>query len=275
MAKRIHIILIVAIVVASIRLAWILYDRHQAAQVPRAARQGPLNPDYYVLPKKLYPYDLKSAKQLISRPLWVKVGYAYSYYKYDPRSRHVDFSTVSGQLLPLEKLEIKDVVTALSPQDPGERQVLATFVGGAKTYATPIGAEKGGDFRFFSDDMFFIEDPHQLYRHWPAEVWQAIDQHQARPGMSELQADFALGIGLLEPGGDRSERTLDYPNGGHPLTIRFENGKAVEIRSGAPSSRTPSRRVAVDWAERLVGFQNRRAFVCRFLLVGADHALLV
>lgn len=232
MAKRIHIILILGIAVASIRLTWIFYERHQE-QAPRTRQEKPLNPDYYVVPKKLYPYDLKSAKQLTRQPVWVKVGYAYSYYRYDPRTHHVDFSSVAGKLSPLEKLEIIDVVMAVSPEARGERQALAVFTEGAKSYATPIAAEKNGDFRFYSDDMFFIEDPHQLYRHWPAEVWRAIDEHQAKPGMSELQADFALGIGLLEPGGDQADHTLDYPNGGHPLSIHFENGKAVEIRSRA------------------------------------------
>jgi hypothetical protein len=83
--------------------------------------------------------------------------------------------------------------------------------------------------------MFFIEDPHQLYRHWPPQVWRLIDEHQTKPGMSELQADFALGIGLLQPGSGPSDRTLNYPNGGHPVTIHFENGKAVEIRSATTS----------------------------------------
>jgi hypothetical protein len=184
------------------------------------------------MPKKLYPYDLNSAKQLTKQPVWVKVGYAFPYYNYNRRTGRIDFSEEAGKLLPLEKLEIQDVVTRVSPKGPGERQVLALFAQGSNSYAAPIGAGRGGDYRFFSDDMFFIEDPHQLYRHWPAEVWRAIDQHQAKPGMSELQANFALGIGLLEPGGGQTDRTLDYPNGGHPLAITFHSGKAAEIRPG-------------------------------------------
>ncbi len=236
MKTKIHIVLILAIVVTGIRLGWIFYERHEAAIVPAKKDNGPLNPDYYVTPKKLYPYDLKTAKkQLTNQPAWVKVGYAYGFYPYNPASHSTDFSHEAGKLGPLQKLVIKDVVTGTSPKDPGERQVLAVFADGGKTYATPVGTERSGDFKFFCNEMLFIEDPHDLYKHWPADLWQAIDQHQVKPGMSELQADFAIGIGLLETGSDSIDRTLDYPNGGKPLKISYHDGKAAEISPGPAS----------------------------------------
>lgn len=235
MTKKIHIILLVGILAAGVRLGFIFYERHEASIVPAKKEEPLLNPDYYVSPKKLYPYDLKSAKQITKQPIWVKVGYAYPYYAYEAAAHRVNFSHEAGKLGPLQKLEVKNVITGVSPKDPGERQVLAVFNDGAKTYATPIGKESDGEFKFFSDDMFFIEDPHQLYKHWPADVWQEIDQHQAKPGMSELQVGCAIGIGLLESGSDEIDRTLDYPNGGKPLTISFHDGKATEIKPGTSS----------------------------------------
>ncbi len=236
MKTKIHIVLLLAIVVTGIRLAWIFYERHQAAVTPAKKENAPLNPDYYVTPKKLYPYDLKSAKkQLTAQPAWVKVGYAYGYYPYNASAHSADLSHEAGKLRPLQKLVIKDVVTGTSPKDPGRRQVLAVYADGGQTYATPVGTEANGDFKFFGNDMLFIEDPHGLYKHWPGDVWQAIDQHQVKPGMSELQADFAVGIGLLEAGSDSIDRTLDYPNGGKPLKISFHDGKAAEISPGSPS----------------------------------------
>lgn len=80
--------------------------------------------------------------------------------------------------------------------------------------------------------MLFIENQQQLYKHWPADVWQEIDQRRVKQGMSELQADFAIGIGLLEPGSDSIDRTLDYPNGGNRLKISFHDGKAIQIGPG-------------------------------------------
>ena len=99
-------------------------------------------------------------------------------------------------------------------------------------FSAPIGAEKGGDFKIYSDDAFFIEDPHDLYKHWPADVWQKIDAHEVQVGMSELQASFAIGMGVPEGSGDYGSRTLHYANGGKPLVIAFQNDKAVEIKPG-------------------------------------------
>jgi hypothetical protein len=232
MRQKVQIALILAMVVAGVRLAWILWERHEDAIQPKERQTTALNPDYYVAPKKLYAYDLKSAKQLTKQPVWVKVGYAYPYFPYDSRAKQANLGHESGRLLPLQRLEIKDVVSGTSPGDHSKKQVLAIFLQDGKSYATPIGSEQDGDYKFYSDDMLFIQDPHELYKHWPADVWQEIDRHQVQQGMNELQADFAIGIGLLEPGSDSIDRTLDYPNGRNPLKISFHDGKAIQIGPG-------------------------------------------
>src|SRR5713101_1799793 len=109
MKQKIQIALIVAMLVAGIRLAWIFDERHQAEVVPAKPEAPPLNPDYYVTPKKLYPYDLKSARQLTKQPVWVKVGYYYSYYPYKVATRSANLAYEAGKLLPLQRLEVKDV----------------------------------------------------------------------------------------------------------------------------------------------------------------------
>jgi hypothetical protein len=235
MKRKIHIILFLGIIVTSIRLGIILYERHEDNAKVVKKEAPPLNPDFYVNPRKLYPYDVKSAKQLTRQPAWVKVGYFYPFYRYDTAAHHTDFSHEAGKLLPLQRLDIRDVVSSVSPKTGG-LQVLAVFQDGGKSYATPIATDRGGgDLKFYSDDMFFIEDPHQLYKHWPADIWQAIDQHQVKPGMTDMQADFAIGIGLLDPSSDSIDKKLNYPNGGKPITITFHDGKATDIRPGSAS----------------------------------------
>src|SRR6266705_7000898 len=91
--QKIQLFLLAAIVLAAVRAGYVLYQRN-AENIQQQKKQAapPLNPDYYVTPKRLYPYDLKSAQQLTQQPVWVKVGYSYTYYSYDPTRHHVDFS---------------------------------------------------------------------------------------------------------------------------------------------------------------------------------------
>lgn len=232
--KKLQVFLVAAIVLAGGRAAYIVYERREAMKEDAKPRQETaLKADYYVTPKKLHAYDLKSARQLTEQPVWVKAGYQLTYYPYDRERHKAGFGHEAGMLLPLQKLAIQDVVTGVSPLAPGIKQVLACFEVEGKNYAVPIGAEKGSDFRIYSDDIFFIEDPHDLYKHWPADIWQKIDAHEVQAGMSELQTVFAIGIGIPQGSGDYGSRTLHYANGGKPLVITFQNDKAVEIKPGS------------------------------------------
>jgi hypothetical protein len=247
--KKLQIFLVAAIVLAGGRAAYIVYERREATKEDAKPKQETLlQADYYVTPKRLHPYDLKSARQLAAQPVWVKYGYQHTYYPYDLQRHKTDFSHEAGTLLPLQKLAIQDVVTDVSPLAPDVKQVLAVFSLGSeslenkslgskalegKNYAVPIGAEKGDDFKIYSDDIFFIEDPRDLYKHWPADVWKKIDAHEVQAGMSELQASFAIGLGIPQGSGDYGSRTLHYANGGKPLVIAFENDKAVAIKPGS------------------------------------------
>jgi len=234
--KRIQIALALAIVVAGLRAGYILYQRHEdyvaAQKQAQAKNAGYSNADYYVSPKKLYPFDLKSAKQLTQQPVWVKEGYRYTYYPYDAARKRTDFGREAGLLLPIERLEIKDVVADIPVGAGSRRQVMAAFKKEGKSYAVPIGFENEGQYKIYSDEIFYVEDPHDLYKHWPADVWQAIAQHEVKPGMDELQADFAVGMGVPDQGGGPDEKTVRYPNGGKPLVVSYRGGKVAEVKAG-------------------------------------------
>ena len=88
----------------------------------------------------------------------------------------------------------------------------------------PIGYETEGQYKIYSDEMFFVEDPHDLYKHWPADVWQAVDQHEVKAGMNEMQADFAVGMGMPDAGASTNEKTVHYPNGGKAAGGRVSRG---------------------------------------------------
>ncbi|MGC2111852.1 MAG: hypothetical protein WA655_20210 [Candidatus Korobacteraceae bacterium] len=228
-SKIIQVVLLIAIVAAGINFYLTMRERRTGlavAQKPEVA----LDPDYYVTPKKLHPQDLKDAKELTKQPVWVRDGYRFTYYPYNG---HSDFDRAAGTLGPIEKLQIKDVVLDRTSGSATQKQVMAVFEKDSKRYAFPIGIDDNGDYKIYSDDILFIEDPHQLYKHWPADLWKAIDNHQVKPGMNELQAFFAIGMGSPEGTGASNPRIVDFPNNGHPVRITFTNGKATDIQAGS------------------------------------------
>lgn len=242
MRKQIQIILLVFLVLAGIRLTLIYRGRHASPVPPSTARPTTaLNADDYVVPTQVHSSDLKSAKEdLTNKTVWVKAGNQVNFFPYS--GGQVDFKHSAGLLPPLKKLQITNVIQSTAPDakaeevTPGVRvkaqRVMAIFKPDeeTKSYAVAIGGNRGGDYTLYINDMFFFDDPHQLYKHWPSEVWSAIDQHHALKGMSELQAALALGAGVPEgSAGDFGNRTLKFDNNGHPVTVTFERNRATQV----------------------------------------------
>jgi hypothetical protein len=231
--KKLQLFLVAAIVLAGWRAAYVVWERREARKEDAKVRvETPLKADYYVTPKKLHAYDLQAARELMEQPVWVKYGYELTYFPYDQKRHKTDFGHEAGTLAPMQKLMVQDVVMEVAPNAPGVKQVEARFALDGRNYAVPIGAARAGDFKLRADDIFFLEDPHVLYKHWPAAVWQNIDEHEVQAGMSELQVSFAIGVGVPEGSGDYGSRTLDYANAGKPLVISFEDDKAIAIKPG-------------------------------------------
>ncbi len=222
---------LIAIIAAAIRLGYVIRERMQpVAHKPKPAAAPPLNREAYVVPRKLHAYDLASARELTNQPVWVQEGYRYTYYPYDPKHRRADFSHEKGLLGPIEELHITNVMAQPTPGRANHHQILALFEKDGHHYAVPIGTESGGSFQIYADQMFFYEDPHQLYHFWPADVWDAIHRHEVKPGMNEIQADFALGMGEPQPTApEPDEKIVKYPNGGHQVTVTYRKGRAVNV----------------------------------------------
>ena len=221
-----QIVLLVVMAAAAIRLYLTIRER-RVELVPAKPQTLALDADAYVTPRKLHPQDLKDAKELTQQPaVWVREGYRFTYY---PFNGHPDFAHPAGTLGPIEKLRISDVVLVHSPRGVDEKQIMAIFDKDGQRCAFSIGAENHGTYEIYSDDVLFVQDPRELYKHWPADIWQAIDHHEVTPGMNELQASFAVGMGTPEGSGLSDTRIVNYPNNGHPLRITFTRGKATTV----------------------------------------------
>jgi hypothetical protein len=240
---KIQIILLILLVAAGIRLLLIYRERHEPVKTNAPAENATVSEDAYVVPKKLHAYDLASARELAGKPVWVKAGYGIAYYPFNTQTKRCDFKKEAGLLAPIQKLQITEVALCLTPSganlmvgSPGAQvhvhgeldAVMAVFNDKGKTYAFPIGTKLGSDYGFTADDEVYLQDPNQLYNFWPKDVWQAIEQHQVKPGMNELQTSFAIGVpsGVTENGG---EKTVEYANNGHPLRVVFDKGKVTNV----------------------------------------------
>jgi len=243
--KGIQIFLAIGLVAVGIRTLLIFRERHETA--PKPQQNAALDADDYVVPHKLHAYDLKSAREgLKNTPVWARAGYGVAYYPYNAATKRADFSHQAGLLAPLEQLQVTDIVLDRAPGSgvgewqgapdarfrvhSDQQQVMAVFSKGGKQFAFPAGTANNGDYHLFLDDLLFIQDPRQLYKHWPAQTWQAIEQHQVKPGMNQLEVSFAVGVpdGASDPT-DQENTTYHYPNNGNPLRVAFENGKATQV----------------------------------------------
>src|SRR3984957_19923346 len=104
--KKIQIFIAAVIVIAGVRAAYVVYERHEVMKEDTQPRQETaLKADYYVTPKKVHAYDLDSARQqLTAQPVWVKYGYQLIYFPYNAARKKVDFAHDAGTLPPLGKL---------------------------------------------------------------------------------------------------------------------------------------------------------------------------
>ena len=237
--KRFLIIMLVLLALVTARTAFLFYERsHSEMRLPKPASVA-LTDDDYVTPHRIVPYDLKSAvKELAGKTVWVRTGNAVPFYRYRAANRAVEFSPKAGLLPPLDKLQVKDVILQRSPVSlaPGQvavarKQIMAVFEepDHPGTFAVSIGTNLGDDFTFSVNEIFYYQDPHELYKHWPPEIWNAIDHRQAQKGMNELQVSFALGSMVGASSGDYGNRLAQYRSGGKLVNVTFEKNRAVEI----------------------------------------------
>jgi hypothetical protein len=233
--RHLRIVLLVMVACAAVRLGFIFYERQQpgvgrAPQPPASTYR--ITTDDYVTPRKVYAYDLATARsELAGKTAWVRGGLRVPFFAVSATARHADTRRELGLLGPLEKLEVKDVVLQEPPRGGARKQVLAVFTkaGVPGEFAMLIGDEAEETYNFYVNDTLYIDDPHELYKHWPPDIWNAVDHHEVKLGMNELQADSALGAIVRAGAGDIGNRTLSYAYDGKPVTVTFSDNRVVNI----------------------------------------------
>jgi len=198
------------------------------------------DPDAAIALRALHPASVQDEKNLKGQALWVSAGGQMDFYPFNGRS--VDFSRSAGVLLGAEKIVVRDAVEQAAPKSAGTRfpdadaDVLLIFVrpddpkNPTREYGVAVGDREGRDYNFITDQLFFYDDPHQIYARWGAKVWKAIDEHTAVVGMTERQLQLALGTVRTPRGDIMGDRSVEFDDQGRPKLVTFINGKASEIR---------------------------------------------
>jgi hypothetical protein len=232
-------ITLVVLLVAAWRILSYERERNQPVATNQPARRE-LTEDQMVVPKKMFIDSIKSARDLNGKSVWMKTGYTLPYYAY--RTGRVVFTREEGRLPPAQELQVKDFVEVTTPPDwvssiprgPHNAFVVFTEAGRAGEFAAPVATLGGDNSGWQCDEIFFYQDPKTLY-HWPADVWQAVAQHTAKQGMSEVQTTMALGN--LQQSGSKNpgERTVTYTTMDQGQTHRYEvtfaGDKATSVNS--------------------------------------------
>lgn len=230
----------VLLLAVAVRVGLIYKANHDPGPTKPEAPLVKTNPDYLVFLKKERPDSLADQRTLIGKTVWVQAGGELDYYI--DKGRHVDYSKRVDTLPGAEEMLIHEVFEEKAPTTgravmriaPGDRQVLLGFTlpqssDPKQMYAVPVGYHDDSGYTFYNDNIFYYDDPHQLYAHWGPQVWAHIDKHEAALGMSENQVAMALGQVATPQGDTVGNRTVVYDNDGHPMSVEFENDKAVKI----------------------------------------------
>lgn len=229
------------VLAVGVELIYLHHERNSPGVQVVPEEYGKVDPDELVFLKKERPSSLADVKQMAGTTVWVSAGGQLEYYPY--AAHHANYAKSVGTLLGAEPLAVKDAFEQVAPQSAtfripgGDKQVLLAFTMPKSSdptaeYAVPVGYKQNGQYTFYTDDIFFYDDPHQLFNYWGPQVWQAIDTHQVILGMNERQVQMSLGQVSKPMSEEYGNRLVVYFNLGHPTAVTFVDDKVTGFRPG-------------------------------------------
>ena len=228
---------LITLTIGSIYLFSVWKQRQNPGVINPADANQPANEDDLAVVRTFSPQHFVDTLRLQGTTVWMKNGYTMPYFRYE--GGRVEFNKRVGLIPSLQRLDVKKIVKAAVPANVddgmshGSRQALAVFAlpGSPDMYATAIGAMDGSQEAFYPDILFFYDDPHTIYDHWPKDVWAAIDAHQVKPGMSELETRMAIGQKMHATGETEGDRAVTYDQDGKQWEVTYVGNKATEIKA--------------------------------------------
>jgi hypothetical protein len=227
---------LLAVVAIGGELAYLHHERNKP-DVVKAPEREVIADDDLVFLKQKRPSSMSDIKDLYGSTLWVSAGGQLDYYPVVGKT--VQYGKTVGTLLGAQELTVKTAVEQVAPASGthripgGDRQVLLVFTlpGDSKEYAVPVGYRQDGQYTFYTDEIFFYDDPHVLYKHWGPTVWKAVDAHEVILGMNERMVELSLGQVSKSTSKDYGNRMVVFANLGKPMAVTFEKNKVTAFRA--------------------------------------------
>lgn len=206
----VSVLLKITLVVCVIYVAGVFLQRAWRAPLgPEPQRKVEIHDDQYVQPIGTHISSFETASsKLPGMELWTREGWRW---ELEPGGRLLE---------PLEKVTPTRVFRR-------DGEVWMEIEGGGSLPITMGG-------RFVVDDLFFSQDPRELYDHWTDEEWAMVERHEIQEGMSETQVGFALGFGrVISASASSPVRVVEYTAaeqaGVAPVRVRFRDFDAESI----------------------------------------------
>ena len=235
--KKILIITLITLAIGGTYLLFVWHQRQNPGVVGKQPEEQHVSADDVAVVRMDFPQHFEDVQDLAGKSVWMKNGYTMPYYPYV--GGRVEFNKPAGVIPAAQKLDIKKAIKASAPAavhdniEHGDRQVMVVFAlpDGAEQFATPVGFMQGQDEHYFCDLLFYYDDPHTIYSNWPKDTWAAIDAHQVKPGMSELQTRMAIGMKAHPDGQVEGSRTVDYDVNGKHYVVTYRGNQATKIQN--------------------------------------------
>jgi hypothetical protein len=235
--QKIVIPMVLTLLIAGGYLAYVWKERQNPGVIPQAEQGQPVREDDLAVVRELPMAHFDDAQVLEGKQVWMRNGYTMAYFPYS--AGRVDFDKQVGVVPAAQAMDVKKIIKVVVPEkvddsiEHGTRQVFAVFEmpGKPGQFATPIGAIQGSEEHYYSNVLFYYDDPHKIYDRWPKDVWAAVDAHQVKPGMSELQTRLAIGQKMHPDGSTEGDRTVTYEQDGKHWTVTYVKDKATSIQS--------------------------------------------
>jgi hypothetical protein len=235
--QKILIPTLISLAIGGIYLFTVWKQRQNPGVVGQPEASQSLSKDDLAVVRTFSPAHFDDLQRLEGTRVWMKNGYTMPYFPYEKGK--VEFGKRVGVLPASQPLDVKKIIKAIAPikgddgLEHGTRQVFAVFTlpGKPDLYATPVGSIDGSQESYFSDLLFFYDDPHTIYDNWPRDVWASVDAHQVKPGMSELETRMAIGQKAHPEGETEGDRTVTYNQDGKHWTVTFVKNRATVIKS--------------------------------------------